>query len=59
MEENAKLNSEKIWKIQKKIAKWYGQYGRKTSRLVIRYGQYGRKASCIVKRYRKYERKPG
>jgi hypothetical protein len=23
------LNSEKIWKIQKKIVTWYGKYGRK------------------------------
>jgi hypothetical protein len=23
------LNSEKIWKIWKKIVKWYGKYGRK------------------------------
>jgi hypothetical protein len=23
----SKLNSEKIWKIQKKIVKWYGKYG--------------------------------
>jgi hypothetical protein len=40
-----KLNSEKIWKIQKKILKSYGKYRRKTSGIVIRYGQYGRKAS--------------
>ena len=25
--------------------KWYGKYGRKASRIVIRYGQYRRKAS--------------
>jgi hypothetical protein len=37
--------------------KWYGKYGRKASRIVIRYGQYGRKASWIVKRYGKYGRK--
>jgi hypothetical protein len=30
-----KSNSEKIWKIQKKIVKWYGKYGRKVSRIVI------------------------
>jgi hypothetical protein len=23
----SKLNSQKIWKIQKKIVKWYGKYG--------------------------------
>ena len=46
-----------IWKIWKKIGKWFGKYGRKASRLVIRYGQYGRKASWIVKRYEKYGRK--
>jgi hypothetical protein len=51
------LNSDKIWKIQKKIVKWYGKYGRKASRIVIRYGQYGRKASWIVKRFEKYRRK--
>jgi hypothetical protein len=39
------LNSEKIWKIQKKIGKRYGKYGRKASRIVIRYEKYGRKAS--------------
>jgi hypothetical protein len=38
-----KLNSEKIWKIQKKIVKLYGKYGRKASRIVIRYGKYRRK----------------
>ena len=27
--ENMEENSEKIWKIQKKIVKWYGKYGRK------------------------------
>ena len=39
--------------------KWYGKYGRKASRIVIRYGQYGRKVSWIVKRYEQYERKYG
>ena len=29
--EKSKLNSEKIWKIQKKIVKRYGKYGRKVS----------------------------
>ena len=31
-----KSNSEKIWKIQKKIVKKYEKYGRKVSRIVIR-----------------------
>jgi len=39
------MNSEKIWKIQKKIVKRYGNYGRKESRIVKRFGKYGRKAS--------------
>jgi hypothetical protein len=39
------LNSEKIWKIQKKIVKRYGKYGRKASRIVIEYEKYGRKES--------------
>jgi hypothetical protein len=39
------LNSEKIWKIQKKIVNRYGKYGRKASRIVIRYEKYGRKES--------------
>ena len=30
--------SEEIWKIQKKIVKWYGKYGRKVSWIVIRFG---------------------
>ena len=37
--------------------KWYGIYGRKASRIVIKYGQYRRVASWIVKRYGKYRRK--
>ena len=53
-----KLNSDKIWKIQKKIVKWYGKHGRKASRIVIRYGQCRRKASRIVKGYEKYGRNP-
>jgi hypothetical protein len=40
-----KSNSEKIWKIKKKIwkkiVKWFGKYGRKVSRIVIRYRQHG------------------
>jgi hypothetical protein len=41
----SQLNSEKIWKIQKKIVKRYIKYGRKASRIVIRYEKYGRKES--------------
>jgi hypothetical protein len=41
--ENTEENSEKIWKIQKKIVKRYGKYGRKASRIVIKYEKYGRK----------------
>ena len=43
------LKSEKIWKIQKKIVKRYGKYGRNHNRIVKRIGKYGRKASRIVK----------
>ena len=53
--ENTEDNSEKIGKII--IVKWFGKYGRKASRIVIRYGQYRRKVSQIVKRYGKYEGK--
>ena len=38
----AKLNSEKICKIQKIIVKWYGKYGRKVGWIVKWYGKYGR-----------------
>ena len=48
-----KLNSEKIWKIQKKIVKWYGKYGWN----VKWYGKHGRKISWIVKWSGKYRRK--
>ena len=41
--ENMEENSEKIGKIQKKIVKWYGKYGRKASWIVKRYEKYGRK----------------
>ena len=41
--EERQVESEKIWKIQKKILK--------------RYGNYGRKATQVVKRFRKYRRK--
>jgi hypothetical protein len=64
----SKSNSEKIWKIQKQIVKWYGNYEWKVSWIVNwfeqygswiveRYGKYGIKASWIVKWYGKYERK--
>jgi len=39
----ASWKSEKIWKIQKIILKWYGKYGRKVSSNVKWYGKYGRK----------------
>ena len=32
--ENMEENSEKIWKIQKKIVKWYGKYRRKVGSIV-------------------------
>jgi hypothetical protein len=51
------LNSEKIWKIQKKIVKRYEKYGWKASRIVKRYEKYGRNPSWIVKRFGKYRRK--
>jgi hypothetical protein len=38
-----KLNSEMIWKIQKKIVKIYGNYGRKTNRIDKRFEKYRRK----------------
>jgi hypothetical protein len=37
------LNSAKIWKIEKKIVKRYGDYGRKASRIVKILGKYRRK----------------
>jgi hypothetical protein len=37
------LNSEMMWKIWKKIVKWYGKYGRKVSWIVKRFGKYRRK----------------
>ena len=43
--EEKKLNSEMIWKIQKKIMERNGKYGRKASRIVIRYENYRRKGS--------------
>ena len=41
--ENMEENSEKIWKIQKKIVKRYGNYKRKISLIVKRFGKYRRK----------------
>ena len=38
-----KLNSEKIWKIQKKIVKRYRNYERKISWIVQWFGKYRRK----------------
>ena len=35
--------------------KWYGKYGRKASRIVLR--KYGRKVSWIVIRFGKYAKK--
>jgi hypothetical protein len=55
--ENTGKHWEKIWKLWKKAVKWYGKYGRKASRIVIRYEKYRRKASWIVKWFRKYRRK--
>ena len=55
--ENMAENSEKIWKIWKKIVTWYGKYRRKAGWIVKWYGKYGRKASRIVIRYEKYGRK--
>jgi hypothetical protein len=49
------MNSEMIWKIQKKIVKWYGN---QAGRIVISYGQNGGKASWIVKRYEKHGKNP-
>ena len=41
--ENMDENSLKIWKIWKKIMKWYGKYRRKVGWIVKRFGKYGRK----------------
>ena len=46
-----------IWKIRKKIVKWYGKYGRKASWNVKRSEKYGRNLSWKVKRYGQYGRK--
>jgi hypothetical protein len=53
--QNMAENSEKIWKIWKKIVKWYDR--RKVGWIVKWYGKYGRKVSWIVKRFGKYRRK--
>jgi hypothetical protein len=55
--ENMAENCEKIWKIWKKIVKWYGKHRRKVGWIVKWYGKYGRKVSWIVKRFEKYRRK--
>ena len=54
---NMSENSEKIWKIGKKIVTWYGKYRKNVGWIVKWYGKYGRKASRIVIRYEKYEEK--
>ena len=48
------MHSEKIWKIGKKIVKWYGKYGGKVGWIVKWYGKYGRKVSWNMKWYGKY-----
>ena len=53
------MNSEIIWKIQRKIAKRCEKYGRKVGWNVKWYGQYGRKVGWIVKWYGKYGRNEG
>jgi hypothetical protein len=40
--QKSKLNSDRIWKTQKKIVKWYRKYGRKI-RIVNKFGKYRRK----------------
>jgi hypothetical protein len=52
-----KLISDKIWKIQKKIVKWYGKYGRKISSIVQWFGKYRRKVSWKVKHKENAEEK--
>ena len=54
---NTEENSEKIWKIQKKIVKGYGKYESKASWILKWYGKYGKKVGWIVKWYGKYGRK--
>jgi hypothetical protein len=38
-------NFEMIWKIWKKIVKWFGMFGRKISGIVKSFAKYGRKVS--------------
>ena len=45
-----------MWKIQKKIVKWCGKYGRKIIGIVKWFGKYGRQVSWIMKWYGKYGR---
>jgi hypothetical protein len=45
IQKKGKLNSEKIWKIQKKIVKWYEKYGIKVGWIVKRHGKHGKSAS--------------
>ena len=52
-----KSNSEKIWKIQEKIVKRFGKYGKKVSWNVKWYWKYGRKVSWNVKWYGKCGKK--
>ena len=47
--ENIEENREKEWKIQTKIVKRYGKYGRKASWIVKWYGKYGRKEGKDIK----------
>ena len=47
--ENTEDNSEMLWKIQKKIVKLYGNYGRKTSRIDKRFEKYRRKLRKDIK----------
>jgi hypothetical protein len=47
----------KIWNKGNLKCERYGQYGRKTSRIMIRYGQYGRTPIWIMKIYEKCGRK--
>jgi hypothetical protein len=51
------LNSDQIWKIEKKIVIRYEKYGRKVGGIVKWYGKYGTKVSWNVKWYGKHGRK--
>jgi hypothetical protein len=48
-----KLNSEKIWKIQRKLWNDMDNMEENVSRIMIRYGPYGRKANWKLKWYGK------